>query len=64
MERLSNLIAQDKYLGLPTNMGRSKKKVFSSIKNRVEKCVSVQMDKLMSYAGRKVPAKAVAQCQE
>lgn len=58
---IREVLAQEKYLGLPVYVGRSKKKAFLPIKDRIEKRLSSWMDKFVSWAGRKVLIKAVAQ---
>lgn len=51
----------EKYLGLPTMVGRSKNNSFSSIKDRVWKRLQGWKEKLLSKAGKEVLIKAVAQ---
>lgn len=55
------VLAQDKYMGLPTYVGRSKKKALLPIQDRIGKRLSSWMDKLVSWAGREVLIKTVAQ---
>ncbi|KAK9292489.1 hypothetical protein L1049_020462 [Liquidambar formosana] len=50
-----------KYLGLPTLIGKSKKEVFSILKERVWKKLQGWKEKLLSQAGKEVLIKAVAQ---
>ncbi|KAL0444623.1 UNVERIFIED_CONTAM: putative mitochondrial protein [Sesamum latifolium] len=50
-----------KYLGLPTVVGRSKKKVFQSIRDRVWKRIFGWNEHLLSQAGKDVLIKAVLQ---
>jgi hypothetical protein len=50
-----------KYLGLPTLIGRSKTVVFKEIKERVMRKISGWKEKLLSYGGREVLIKSVAQ---
>lgn len=50
-----------KYLGLPTIVGRSKKAVFSCLKERIGKKIQGWKERLMSRAGKEVPIKAVIQ---
>ena len=51
----------DKYLGLPTLLGRSKKISFASIIDRIWKKLQGWKEKLLSRAGKEVLIKAVAQ---
>ena len=51
----------NKYLGLPSLIGRSKKQVFNEIKERVGKKLSGWKEKLLSIGGREILIKAVAQ---
>ncbi|XP_074302679.1 uncharacterized protein LOC141634383 [Silene latifolia] len=51
----------EKYLGIPTIIGRSKKAVFSCLKERVWKKVQGWKKKLLSKPGKEVLIKAVAQ---
>lgn len=57
---IKEVLAQDKCLGLSTHIDKSNKKVLS-IKDRIGKRLSQWMDKLISWAGREVFIKAVAQ---
>lgn len=50
-----------KYLGLPTIVGRSKKAVFSCLKERIWKKIQGWKEKLMSRAGKEVLLKPVVQ---
>jgi len=52
---------QDKYLGLPMHVGRSKRRAFCAIKDRIGKRMAGWMNRLVSWAGREVLIKAVAQ---
>lgn len=51
----------DKYLGLPTLVGRSKKIVFTCVKDRVMKKLKSWKEKLLSKAGKEVLIKSVIQ---
>ena len=51
----------EKYLGLPTIIGRSKKAVFSCLKERIWKKLQGWKQKLLSRPGKEVLIKAVAQ---
>jgi hypothetical protein len=50
-----------KYLGLPVVFGRSKKEVFSFVKDRVWKKIKGWKEKCLSRAGKETLIKAVAQ---
>jgi len=58
---IREVAAHDKYLGLPTQVGRSRKRSFMSIKDRVGQRLSGWTTRLISWAGREVLIKAVAQ---
>lgn len=58
---IREVLAHDKYLGLPTYIGRSKKRAFIPINDRIGNRLSGWMHKLVSWAGREVLIKAVAQ---
>jgi hypothetical protein len=51
----------DKYLGLPIYMGKSKVQTFNYLKDRVWKRIHGWKEKLLSKAGKDVPIKAIAQ---
>lgn len=51
----------EKYLGLPIYMGRSKEKTFAYIKDRAWKRIQGWKEKLPSKAGKEVLIKVVAQ---
>ncbi|CAL1368219.1 unnamed protein product [Linum trigynum] len=53
----------EKYLGLATVAGRSKKELFSTIKERVRKKLSGWKERNMSAAAREILIKSVAQAQ-
>ena len=55
------VVDHDRYLGLPTFVGRSKKIVFQSIQDRVWKKVKGWKERFLSRAGREVLLKSVAQ---
>ncbi|MCI23774.1 hypothetical protein A2U01_0044956 [Trifolium medium] len=50
-----------KYLGLPTHVGRSKKAVFSFLVDSIWKKLKCWKEKCLSFAGRGVLIKVVAQ---
>ncbi|KAI5327143.1 hypothetical protein L3X38_026539 [Prunus dulcis] len=51
----------EKYLGLPTVIGRKKKECFNGIKERLRKKLNIWKEKLLSKAGKALLIKAVAQ---
>lgn len=51
----------ERYLGLPTLVGRGKKKAFNRIKDQVGRRIVGWKGKLLSAAGREILIKAVAQ---
>lgn len=51
----------EKYLGLPTIVGKSKTQIFGFVKDRVWKKLKGWKEKTFSRAGREVLIKAVAQ---
>lgn len=51
----------EKYLGLPVYMGRSRSQTFSYIKDRIWKKIQGWKEKMLSKAGKKILIKAVAQ---
>ena len=51
----------NKYLGLPSIIGRSKAQVFAEVKDRVAKKLAGWKGKLLSIGGREILIKAVAQ---
>lgn len=58
---IREILAQNKYLGLPTYIGRSKNRAFMFLRDKVAKRLSSWADKFISIAGREVLIKAVAQ---
>lgn len=54
-------ISQDKYLGLPTMVGRGKRHAFNSLKDKVWRRLQGWRDKFLSSAGKEILIKAVAQ---
>ena len=54
-------LKHNKYLGLPSIIGKSKMAVFADVKERVAKKLSSWKEKLLSMGGRKALIKAVAQ---
>ena len=58
---IREVLSHDKYLGLPTVVGRSRKKPFLFIVDRLKRRLSCWMGRLASWAGREVLIKAVAQ---
>ena len=51
----------EKYLGLPPIIGKSKRKAFEEIKNKIWRKVGGWKEKLLSQAGKEVLIKVVAQ---
>ena len=51
----------EKYLGLPVTVGRSRKKTFEYIKQRIWVRIQGWQEKLLSKAGKEILVKAVAQ---
>lgn len=51
----------DKYLGLPTLVGKSHTQAFSGIKDRVWNCLNNWKTKFLTQAGREILIKAVVQ---
>ena len=51
----------EKYLGLPTIIGKSKKVIFSNIKERIWKKLQGWEEKVLSKPGKEVLLKEVAQ---
>lgn len=51
----------DKYLGMPATVGRSKKEIFGSLRERVWKRINGWGENFLSSAGREVMVKAVLQ---
>ena len=49
----------NKYLGLPSFIGKSKKEVFAKVKEKVEKKLSRWKEKMSSMGGRDILIKAV-----
>lgn len=52
---------QEKYLGLPTIIVRSKKAIFSSLKDRIWKKLQGWKEKFLSRAGKEILIKSVIQ---
>jgi hypothetical protein len=58
---LGSETTEGKYLGLPTYIGRSRKKCFAYIKEKIWKRIQGWKEKLMSMAAKEILIKAVAQ---
>lgn len=54
-------MAHKKYLGLPTYIGKSKKRAFMLLNDRLVKRLSNWIDRFLSRVGREVLMKVVAQ---
>ncbi|XP_021726831.1 uncharacterized protein LOC110693957 [Chenopodium quinoa] len=51
----------EKYIGIPTVIGKSKKAIFAGLKDRIWKKLQGWQEKLLSRAGKEILIKAVAQ---
>lgn len=51
----------EKYLGVPTNVGRNKKALFGFMKERVKQHIQGWSVRMLSRAGKEILLKAVAQ---
>lgn len=58
---LNSKTANEKYLGLPIYIGRSKAKAFQYLKDRIWKRIQGWKEKMLSKAGKEILVKAVAQ---
>ena len=58
---IREVLSYNKYLGFPCRISKSKKKAFMPLKDRVYKSINGWMGKNLSWAGREVLVKAVAQ---
>ena len=58
---IKEVLAHSKYLGLPTFVDRKKKKPFLHLKDKIGRRISSWIDQLMSWVGREVLIKVVAQ---
>lgn len=58
---ISHIASSEKYLGLPVYIGKSKKKMFEYIKQKVWLRIQGWQEKLLSRAGKEIMIKAVAQ---
>lgn len=61
MASVSSIRGYEKYLGLPTIIGRSKVNAFSEIKGRVCDCINGCKENFLSQAGKEVLLKAAIQ---
>ena len=59
--RILEILHNDKYLGLPSLIGKHKKASFDYIKERIWRKLQGWEEKLLSQAGREIPIKAVVQ---
>ena len=58
---VKEVVKHDKYLGLPTIVGRSKKVIFAALKERIWKKIQGWQEKLLSRPGKEILLKAVVQ---
>jgi len=58
---IREVLSHEKYLGLPTIVGRSKKKSFLFILDHIKRRLSSWMERLVLWAGREGLIKIVAQ---
>ena len=61
MSRVNEIRSYERYLGLPSLVGRGKKASFNYIKERMWRKLQGWEGKLLSQAGRKVLIKTIAQ---
>lgn len=61
MLNVTNETLNEKYLGLPSDVGRSKNGAFAYLKDRVWKRVQGYMEKLLAGSGKEVLIKSVVQ---
>ncbi|KAJ8763443.1 hypothetical protein K2173_002326 [Erythroxylum novogranatense] len=54
-------LGQSHYLGLPSLLGRSKKQIFSFLKDRIWKRINNWNNRFLSWAGREILIKAIIQ---
>jgi len=59
--RITKETMNERYLGLPVHVGRSRSLVFAYLKDRIWKRIQGWKEKLLSRAGKEVLIKAVAQ---
>ena len=58
---ITQIASNDKYLGLPVHIGKSRKSAFEYIKQKVWAKIQGWQEKLLSKAGKEILIKAVAQ---
>lgn len=58
---ISEANENEKYLGVPTNVGRNKKALFGFMMERVKQCIQGWSVRMLSRAGKEILLKAVAQ---
>jgi hypothetical protein len=59
--QVTECLGTEKYLGLPSMIGRSKKSIFNYIKDRIWHRISSWSNKMLSQADKEVLIKSVAQ---
>lgn len=58
---LNGEATNEKYVGLPIYIGKSKERAFQYFKDRIWQCIQSWQEKLLSKAGKEILIKAVAQ---
>jgi hypothetical protein len=58
---VQNETLNEKYLGLPSDVGRSKNGAFAYLRDRVWKCIQGWMEKILSGGGKEILIKSVIQ---
>lgn len=58
---VKEVVCHERYLGLPTIIGRSKRTIFECLKDRIWKKIKGWKEKFLSQAGKEVLIKSVIQ---